>query len=86
MELVSSPVTICVCICENFTHPSSTTHSSICLFLDIVDKHNLICVQYAGRKNIHLDMNPWWWLEAAEAIRFGAESLSYSDPQVWENW
>ena len=34
-----------------------------------------------GRKNIHLDMNPWWWLEASPDILVGADSIQYQDAQ-----
>lgn len=34
-----------------------------------------------GRKNVHLDLNPWWWLEASQDILVGANSLQYDDPQ-----
>lgn len=34
-----------------------------------------------GPRNVHLDMNPWWWLEASSDILVGADSLQYADPQ-----
>lgn len=34
-----------------------------------------------GKKNVHLDLNPWWWLEASPDILVGANSLQYDDPQ-----
>eukprot|EP01034_Spumella_vulgaris_P023233 gene23233-29435_t len=34
-----------------------------------------------GRRNVHLDLNPWWWLEASQDIIVGADSLQYTDPQ-----
>ena len=34
-----------------------------------------------GPRNIHLDMNPWWYLENAQDIMVGANSLQYADAQ-----
>jgi len=34
-----------------------------------------------GRRNVHLDLNPWWWLESSRDILVGAESLQYLDAQ-----
>lgn len=34
-----------------------------------------------GPRNIHLDMNPWWYLENSADILVGANSLRYDDPQ-----
>ena len=34
-----------------------------------------------GRRNVHLDLNPWWWLESSRDILVGANSLRYSDAQ-----
>lgn len=31
--------------------------------------------------NIHLDLNPWWWLESSSDVTIGAESLQYDDEQ-----
>ena len=36
-----------------------------------------------GRSNIHLDLNPWWWAESSPDVITGANSLTYSDPQVF---
>lgn len=35
-----------------------------------------------GERNLHLDMNPWWYLEDAEEIKLGIDKLKYEDPQV----
>jgi hypothetical protein len=32
-----------------------------------------------GCKNIHLDLNPWWWCESSKAILDGLSSLTYHD-------
>lgn len=34
-----------------------------------------------GRRNVHLDLNPWWWLESSTDILTGKETLTYEDPQ-----
>jgi len=34
-----------------------------------------------GSKNIHLDMNPWWYEESSQDIINGRDSLFYNDPQ-----
>jgi len=34
-----------------------------------------------GRRNVHLDLNPWWWLESSRDILVGADSLQYADAQ-----
>lgn len=34
-----------------------------------------------GKKNVHLDMNPWWWSESSDDILTGVETLKYDDPQ-----
>jgi hypothetical protein len=34
-----------------------------------------------GQRNIHLDLNPWWWQEGARDILIGADSLTYSTPE-----
>jgi hypothetical protein len=35
----------------------------------------------AGKKNIHLDLNPWWWLESSDDVLTGVETLQYTTPQ-----
>lgn len=35
----------------------------------------------AGPKNIHLDLNPWWWLDSFQGVVEGVESLSYENLQ-----
>jgi hypothetical protein len=36
-----------------------------------------------GDKNLHLDLNPWWWEENAKEISDGLDNaLSYEDEQV----
>lgn len=37
--------------------------------------------KYKTPPNIHLDINPWWWLESSADIIIGAESLSYESEQ-----
>jgi hypothetical protein len=34
-----------------------------------------------GRRTVHLDLNPWWWLESSSDILIGANTLQYSDAQ-----
>lgn len=34
-----------------------------------------------GRKNVHLDLNPWWWEESSHCVLDGVESLMYKDNQ-----
>ena len=34
-----------------------------------------------GPKNLHLDLNPWWWADAADEILTGIETLQYIDEQ-----
>ena len=35
-----------------------------------------------GERNVHLDLNPWWWLESSKDILSGVDTLKYDDPQV----
>lgn len=35
-----------------------------------------------GERNVHLDLNPWWWAESSADILTGVDTLSYNDPQV----
>ena len=35
-----------------------------------------------GERNVHLDLNPWWWLESCLDVIEGIETLKYDDPQV----
>ncbi len=35
-----------------------------------------------GDRNLHLDMNPWWWEEDAMEVKDGINKLTYLDPQV----
>ena len=37
---------------------------------------------FIGKRNVHLDLNPWWWLESSHDILSGLETLQYEDPQV----
>jgi hypothetical protein len=32
-------------------------------------------------RNLHLDLNPWWWLESSNDIIIGANSLMYESEQ-----
>ena len=34
-----------------------------------------------GPKNLHFDLNPWWWRSSEHAVIQGAETLQYSDEQ-----
>jgi hypothetical protein len=34
-----------------------------------------------GRRNIHLDLNPWWWHTHARDVLIGADSLTYRSPE-----
>ena len=31
-----------------------------------------------GKRNIHLDLNPWWWQEGSRDVLIGADRLTYS--------
>lgn len=33
-----------------------------------------------GPKNVHLDVNPWWWEESSNDVIVGVESIEYNDP------
>ena len=37
---------------------------------------------FLGERNVHLDLNPWWWLESSKDILSGVDTLKYDDPQV----
>jgi hypothetical protein len=32
-----------------------------------------------GPKNVHLDLNPWWWLESSDEILRGVDTLQYQN-------
>ena len=32
-------------------------------------------------QNVHLDLNPWWWLEASTDVLIGADSITYNEAQ-----
>lgn len=34
-----------------------------------------------GPKNLHLDLNPWWWSESSGLVEAGLETLRYEDDQ-----
>jgi len=34
-----------------------------------------------GRRNVHLDLNPWWWQEGSAEVVAGADTLRYDDAQ-----
>lgn len=34
-----------------------------------------------GKKNLHLDLNPWWWEEDAVEIKQGIDTLTYQEAQ-----
>ena len=34
-----------------------------------------------GRRNIHLDLNPWWWHAHARDVLIGADSLAYNSSE-----
>lgn len=34
-----------------------------------------------GPRNVHLDLNPWWWLESAEEVTAGVDTLQYENEQ-----
>lgn len=34
-----------------------------------------------GPKNLHLDLNPWWWVESFQGVVEGVESLCYENSQ-----
>lgn len=34
-----------------------------------------------GPRNVHLDVNPWWWEESSNDVIVGAESITYDDPK-----
>jgi hypothetical protein len=35
-----------------------------------------------GDKNLHLDLNPWWWDEDSQDIIKGVDTIKYDDIQV----
>ena len=35
-----------------------------------------------GERNLHLDLNPWWWQEDSEDVKKGVTTIQYNDPQV----
>jgi len=35
-----------------------------------------------GDRNLHLDLNPWWWQEDSADIKTGINNIQYTDPQV----
>lgn len=35
-----------------------------------------------GNKNLHIDLNPWWWQENSSDLLNGLDILVYDDPQV----
>lgn len=40
------------------------------------------CTRFrTGKRNVHLDLNPWWWGESSKDILIGANSLQYNDRQ-----
>lgn len=48
----------------------------------VVDPNMFICVHVAsGRENIHMDLNPWWYLESNPDVVAGLKTLQYRDPQ-----
>ena len=51
----------------------------IIVMLFITHDRNIIITTTSGVRNIHLDMNPWWWLESSAAILDGLETLRYED-------
>ena len=34
-----------------------------------------------GSRNVHLDVNPWWWDESSNDVVEGVESINYDDPK-----
>lgn len=34
-----------------------------------------------GPRNVHLDMNPWWWVESSKLVEDGVETLKYTNGQ-----
>jgi hypothetical protein len=34
-----------------------------------------------GEKNVHLDLNPWWWAESSTDVSKGVQTLRYDNPQ-----
>jgi len=34
-----------------------------------------------GDRNLHLDLNPWWWVSSSEDVVSGLDSLQYADKQ-----
>ena len=47
-----------------------------------IDETNQINESFlTGPKNIHLDMNPWWYFESSNDVLFGLNSILYNDSQ-----
>ena len=40
-----------------------------------------MCTCIKGKKNIHLDLNPWWWVASKGEVEQGVNSLKYGDIQ-----
>lgn len=36
-----------------------------------------------GDKNLHFDLNPWWWDEDSIDVIKGVETIQYNDNQVY---
>jgi hypothetical protein len=49
---------------------------------EALNPRNFIICTVTGERNVHLDLNPWWWAESSTDILRGVETLSYEDPQV----
>lgn len=44
--------------------------------VDLLFVYFVLCI-FSGDRNIHLDLNPWWWLEASADVTDGVATLQY---------
>ena len=58
-----------------FSHPNAVNYYRFTIYRSTVLAGDEVST---GPRNVHLDMNPWWWLESSEDILTGVEAVSYS--------
>jgi ectoine hydroxylase-related dioxygenase (phytanoyl-CoA dioxygenase family) len=45
-------------------------------------ENEIQCREFStGPRNVHLDVNPWWWDESSNDVIGGVESINYDDPK-----
>ncbi len=51
------------------------------------DTHTMVSTSHpgdallTGRRNVHLDLNPWWWHEGNRDVLIGADAIKYDTPE-----